>query len=75
MVTGHRIALFGFGVGRIGKLLYAGTAALTLAETQNKKSDFDFDILKITKPADYTALVKSYKTVQRKYFPERDILR
>ena len=74
MPTGNKIALFGFGIGRIGKLLYAGTAALTLAGTQNKKSDIEFDMLKIAKPADYTALVKAYKKVQRRYYPEKDVL-
>ena len=72
MPTGNKIALFGgFGAGKIGKLLYAVTAALTLSEAG--REDTDFDILKITKPADYTTLVKAYKKIQRKYFPEKDI--
>jgi len=74
MPTGNKIALFGFGTGRIGKLLYAGTAALTLAGAQNKKSDIEFDILKLAKPADYTTLVKAYKKVQKRYYPEKDVL-
>ena len=70
MPTGHKIALF--GIGSIGRLAYSGIDALTLSETKNEK--FDFDILTITEPADYSTLVKAYKEVKQKYNPEKDIL-
>ena len=73
MLTGHKIALF--GIGSIGSLAYSGTYALTHSETKNEKSVFDFDILKITEPVDYLTLVKAYKKVQKKYYPEKDIFK
>jgi hypothetical protein len=72
MPNGHKIAIF--GVGSIGRLVWAGTAALTFCEMKNKKSDFDFDISALLNYRDYTSLVKSYKKVQRKYYPEKDLL-
>ena len=69
----NRVALF--GSGRISRMLLAGTAALSVAETKQEESVFDSDmLLKILEPADYTSLVKAYKKVQRKYYPEKDIL-
>ena len=69
----NRVALF--GSGRIGRILFAGTAALSVAETKQEESVFDSDmLLKILEPADYTSLVKAYKKVQRQYYPEKDIL-
>ena len=69
----NRVALF--GGGRIGRMLFAGTAALSIAQTKQEESIFDSDmLLKILEPADYTSLVKAYKKVQRKYYPEKDIL-
>ena len=75
MPVGYKIALFGTGYPR--KAAYAGMAALTYCEAKNEKAqnaDFDFDILKIIEPADYTSLVKAYRNVQRKYNLEKDIL-
>ena len=70
-----RIKIALFGGGRIGRILFAGTAALSVAETKQEQSVFDSDmLLKILEPADYTTLVKAYKKVQRKYYPEKDIL-
>lgn len=70
----YRIALF--GGGRISSMLFAGTAALSVAETKQEESVFDSEmLLKILEPADYASLVKSYKKVQRKYYPEKDILK
>ncbi len=69
----NRVALF--GAGRIGRMLYAGAAALSVAETKQKESVFDSDmLLKILEPADYTSLVKAYRNVQRRYYPEKDLL-
>ena len=72
MLTGKKIALC--GIHGFGKYVYAGLAALTYSETKNEESDFNFDILKILEPADYTTLVKAYKNVQKKYYPENDVL-
>lgn len=71
MPTG-KIALC--GVGNIGRIVYAGAAALTFCELKNKISDVEFDISALLDYRDYTSLVKSYKKVQRKYYPEKDIL-
>ena len=68
----NRVALF--GTGRIGRMLFAGTAALNVAEIKQEDSIFDSNMLKILEPVDYTTLVKAYKKVQRKYYPEKDIL-
>ena len=73
MPTGNKIALFGFG--NIGRVILSGTAALTLAKTKKEKSDFDFDILKISEPADSSILIKEYRKVQHKYYPEKDIFK
>ena len=72
MPMGNKIALF--GMGRMSRVILAGSAALSLTETKNKETIFDEDILKLIEPPDYTALVKAYKKVQRKYNPEKDIL-
>ena len=72
MPTGHKIALF--GIGGIGRLIYSGTAALTFCEAKKEKSDFNIGILKIAAPVDNRALLKEYKKVQHKYYPERDVL-
>ena len=72
MPTGNKIALF--GMGRIGRVLFAGTAALNLAGSKKEESIFDSDILlKLIEPADYSILVKEYRKVQRKYYPEQDV--
>lgn len=73
MLTGKKIALF--GIGTIGSILYSGTAVLTYYDTKAEKPDFDFDISKITEKPDYTTLVRAYKKVQRKYYPEKDIFK
>lgn len=70
MPTGHKIALF--GTGSIGMLLYSGTAAVTLSETKAEKVYSEFDILKSIDSTDNSLLVKAYKKVQRKYYPEKD---
>lgn len=72
MPTGYKIALF--GTGSVGKLIYSGIAALTFCEAQKEKSDFNMDILKIALQDDNKALLKEYKKVQHKYYPERDVL-
>ena len=72
MPIAHKIALF--GTGRISRLVCAGTAALTFCETKNEESDFSLDISTILDYRDYTSLVKSYKNVQQKYYPQKDIL-
>lgn len=72
MPTGHKIALL--GTGSIRSVLFAGTAALTYCDTKAEKSNFGFDLLKITEKPDNTVLVKAYKKVQRKYYPDKDIL-
>lgn len=72
MSTGHKIALL--GMGNIGKIVFSGTAAIALSETKTEKSDWDFDILKVAIPVDKSILVKAYKNVQRKYYPEKDVL-
>ena len=72
MPTVHKIALF--GIGNIGRIICSGAAALTLSETKTEKSDWDFDMLKVTAPVDRSVLVKAYKNVQRKYYPEKDVL-
>lgn len=74
MPSVNKIALF--GIGRIGKVIFAGTAALSFIETKKTESFFDFeDILKLSEPVDNTILVKAYKEVQRKYYPEKDVLK
>ncbi len=72
MLTAKRIALF--GTGNLGKLVFAGAAALTYYETKQEKTQLDFDILTTTVYKDFSTLVKSYKKVQRKYYPEKDFL-
>ena len=73
MPSVHKIALF--GMGNISRILYAGAAALSVAETKQKKSVFDSDmLLKILEPADYTSLVKAYRNVQKRNYPEKDLL-
>jgi len=69
MPTGHKIALLGMGM--IGRVIFSGAAALTLSETKNEKSDFD--MLKVITPVDKSILVKAYKKVQRKCYPEKDV--
>ena len=72
MSAGHKIALF--GIGNIGRVVFAGAAALNFAEIKKEKSVFDSDILKLTEPADYSILVKEYRKVKRKYYPQKDVL-
>ena len=73
MPSVHKIALF--GMGNISRILYAGAAALCLAETKQKESVFDSDmLLKILEPVDGTLLIKAYKNVQKRYYPEKDSL-
>ena len=73
MPVGNKVALF--GMGSIGRLLFAGTAALNYASVKNEDLAFDSDtLLKLLEPADYTSLIRAYKNVQRKYNPEKDIL-
>ena len=73
MPVGNKIAIF--GIGRISEIIFSGTAALTVAEAKNEKSVVDFDILKITQKPDNLTLVKAYKKVQRKYYPQKDIFK
>ena len=72
MLTGKKIALF--ETGSIGLIVTAGAAALNLAETKKEKSFCNLDVLKIVKPVDNTTLVKAYKNVKQKYYPEKDLL-
>ena len=73
MPVRNKVALF--GTGMIRSMLYAGAATLSFAEIKQEKSAFDSDMLvKILEPIDYTLLVKEYKKVQRKYYPEKDLL-
>lgn len=74
MPIGYKIALF--GTGHVRNIAYAGMAAITYCETKNEKAEnsaFNIDILKLAEPVDYTSLVKAYKKVQRKYYPEQDV--
>ena len=71
MPMGNKIALF--GMGSMGRVIFAGAAALNLTETKKQETIFD-DISKLIEPPDYTALVKIYKKVQQKYNPEKDVL-
>ena len=73
MPVGNKIAVF--GMGRIEKIIFSGTAALTFAEAKNEKSVVDFDMLKIAQKPDNLTLVKAYKKVQRKYYPQKDIFK
>ena len=64
-----------FGGGKISSMLFAGTAALCLAEIKQQKSVLDSDmLLKILEPVDGTLLIKAYKNVQKRYYPEKDSL-
>jgi len=73
MPVGNKIAVF--GIGRISEIIFSGTAALTFAEAKNEKSVVDFDMLKIAQKPDCMTLVKAYKKVQRKYYPQKDIFK
>ena len=72
MPMGNKIVLF--GMGRMGRIIYAGSAALSLAEVKTQETIFDKDMFKLLEPPDYTTLVKAYKKVQRKYNPTKDVL-
>lgn len=72
MLHGKRIALF--GTGNLGKYVYAGLASLTYCGTKSEENDFGSNVLKIVEHKDYTTLIKAYKNVQRKYYPEKDVL-
>lgn len=70
----NKIALF--GMGGMAKVIFAGAAALNFIETKKTESFSVFDnILKLAEPVDNTILVKAYKEVQRKYYPEKDVLK
>ena len=68
----HKIVLNGFG--RIGKILFAGTDSMSFYGTKPAKLDIDFDILKMAKSVDNKILVRAYREVIKKYYPEKDIL-
>ena len=70
----NKIALF--GTGRIGRLIFSGIDALHTAETKSTKHNENFldSLTKVIEKQDYKSLVDAYKQVQRKYYPEKDIL-
>ena len=73
MLVGRKIALL-CGIGTIGRILSAGADALNLVEV-NTQNDFpEIDVSKLMDDKDYSALVKAYKKVQRKYYPEKDVV-
>ena len=73
MLVGRKIALL-CGIGTIGRVLSAGADALNSAEVKTQNTFFDIDVSKLMDYKDYLALVKAYKKVQRKYYPEKDIV-
>ena len=73
MHVGRKIALL-CGMGTIGRVLFAGADALNLAEVKTQNDFFDIDVSKLMESQDYSLLVKAYKKVQRKYYPEKDII-
>ena len=69
----NKVAVFGFGhIGRA--VLTSGAACLALSETKEQKEDkaFELSLKSILEGYDHTSLIKAYKEVQRKYYPERD---
>ena len=76
MPTGHKIALFGYGSGSIGRLLCSGLACMEICEPVKKDKAFESaisDLAKVIDSRNYKTLVASYKKVQHKYYPEKDI--
>ena len=65
----HKIALNVFG--RIGRVLYAGAYALHTYETKI----YDKSVLSpaVINLSDNQSLIKIYKNIQHKYYPEKDI--
>ena len=74
MPTGHKIALF--GTGRIGRLIYSGIDALHTAGNigVNDKTNFLDSLTSVINKQDYNTLVNAYKKVQKRYYPEKDLL-
>ena len=70
----NRIALF--GTGGIGKLIYSGIDALHTTEKIGGTNDKEFfnSLTSVIRERDYKSLVSVYKKVQKKYYPEKDIL-
>ena len=71
----HRIALF--GSGSIGKFISVTTANFSYAgEIKPQKSDLELPKLSdlVNYRKNILSLVDSYKKVQRKYYPEKDML-
>ena len=73
MLVGRKIALL-CGIGTIGSVLLAGADALNSAEVKTQNNFFDIDVSKLMDYKDNLALVKAYKKVQRKYYPEKDVV-
>ena len=67
----HKIALNGFG--RIGRILYAGADNFTIANIKPQNLNPITDLSFLTYKIDNKILVDSYRKVQHKYYPERDI--
>lgn len=65
----HKIVLNGFG--RIGRIIHAGANSLTVANVKQKNLNSDLSFL--TYKINNKILVDSYRKMQRKYFPEKDI--
>ena len=73
MLVGRKIALL-CGMGTMGGVLCAGADALNLANVKTQNDFFDIDVSKLIDYKDYSSLVKAYKKVQRKYYPEKDVV-
>ena len=76
MSTGHKIAIF--GNGRIGRLVYAGADCLCTYAKREQDKSFESAISILNDVISYknsTTLVDSYKKVQHKYYPEKDLFK
>ena len=75
MPLGYKIALLGAGFV-YPTVLTAGADSLSLCKSADAKDDNDFEISLKTILERYSNkdLVNSYKKVQRKYYPEKDVL-
>ena len=78
MPTGHKIALFGYG--SIGRLVYSGTANLSYVNRARCGQDKAFKsaisaLTDVIENRNYTTLVNSYRKMQQKYYPERDVFK
>lgn len=73
MLVGKKIALL-CGLGTMGRAMCAVTDAVNLVETKTQNAFLGIDVLKLMDYKDYSLLVKAYKKVQRKYYPEKDVV-